>query len=131
MEALQKLIKNYDWNIQCWDDRYDRGLWAMIAPHPNHTYQVREITDGADIESMVLGDYFLDEGTWLPVTKGKNHSDILNKLNGKVELMIENDLWRDSVYDAFQKIVEEDYQNYGLKIAVENQEKCLLKPLGL
>ncbi len=131
MEALQQLIKKFDWNIQCWDDRYGRGVWAVVAPNPNHTYGLREITDGPDIESEVLGDYLIEEGSWLPVVKGKNLTDILMNLNSKVEDLVENEVWRDSVYNAFQHILEKDYENYGLRIALDNNEPPLIRPAHL
>lgn len=131
MDAIQELISKYDWNLQCWDDRYSRGIWAIVAPHANHTYEMREITDGGDIESATLGDYFYDEGSWLPVANGNNLMDVLEKLNDKIKTLIENDIWRSSVYDAFQQIIEENDGNYGLRIAIDNKDKALLKPKEL
>lgn len=54
MEAIQELILKYDWNLLCWEDRYSRGIWAIVAPDPNHTYEIREITDGEGILSTAL-----------------------------------------------------------------------------
>lgn len=64
MDALTELITRNDWNLLCWEDRYGRGIWAIVAPHPNHTYKIREITDeeGMLISIMkVLGFLLLME----------------------------------------------------------------------
>lgn len=53
MDKIQELISKNDWVLQCWDDRYSRGIWAIVAPHVNHVYEMRQITDGGDIESGV------------------------------------------------------------------------------
>jgi len=128
MDAIQKLILQYDWNLQCWDDRYSRGIWAIVAPQANHTYEMREISDGGDIESMVLGEYFYNEGSWLPVAIGDNLMNVLAKLNEKIQPFIDNNVWRSRVYDAFQQIIEITDGNYGLRIAIDNKDKALLKP---
>ncbi|MCP1161221.1 MULTISPECIES: hypothetical protein [Bacillus] len=114
MDKLQALISQNDWVLQCWDDRYSRGIWAIIAPHTNHVYEIREITDGRDIESMEIGEYFHNEGSWLPVVIGENLAEVLIKLNEKVTSYAENNLWKNKVYDAFQRIIEVNDGNYGL-----------------
>lgn len=128
MEALQELILKYDWNLLCWEDRYSRGIWAIVAPHPNHMYEMREITDGEGISSTALGFYFCNEGSWLPAANGSNLKDVLTKLDDKIKPMIGNDIWRSSVYDTFQHFLEEKYSNFGLEIALKNKVKILLKP---
>ncbi|HFO0450184.1 hypothetical protein ACP2W5_23240 [Bacillus paranthracis] len=131
MDALQELISKHNWNLQCWEDRYSRGIWAVVAPHPNHTYEVREITDGEGILSTELGFYFYNEGSWLPVANGDNLKDVLMKLDDKIKPMIDNTIWRRSVYDTFQHFLEENYSYYELEGALKNKVKVLLKPEGL
>ncbi|PGL78061.1 hypothetical protein CN931_23905 [Bacillus sp. AFS054943] len=128
MDALQELISRDDWNLQCWDDRYGRGIWAIVAPHPNHINKMREITDGEGMLSTELEFYFDNEGSWLPVANGKNLMDVLMKLDDKIKPTIDNAVWRRSVYDTFQHFLEEKYSNFGLEIAVKNKVKILLKP---
>ncbi|EJR72750.1 hypothetical protein [Bacillus cereus] len=131
MEALQELILKYDWNLLCWEDRYSRGIWAIVAPHPNHTYEIREITDGEGILSTALSFYFCNEGSWLPVANGSNLKGVLTKLDDKIKPMTGNEIWRSSVHDTFQHFLEEKYSNFELEIALKNKVKILLKPEDL
>ncbi|QWG92876.1 hypothetical protein [Bacillus mycoides] len=128
MEALQELISSYDWNLQCWEDRYSRGIWAIVAPHPSHTNEMREIIDGEAMFSTELGFYFYNEGSWLPVANGNNLMDVLTNLNDKIKPMIDNTIWKRSVYDTFQHFLEENYNNFSLEVALKNKVKILLKP---
>ncbi|EOO22134.1 hypothetical protein P5815_30495 [Bacillus cereus] len=128
MDALTELITRNDWNLLCWEDRYGRGIWAIVAPHPNHTYKIREITDEEGMLSTELGFYFHNEGSWLPVANGNNVKDVLMKLDAKIKLMIDNTIWRRSVNDTFQHFLEENYSNFGLEIALKNKVNILLKP---
>ncbi|PEY47920.1 hypothetical protein CN348_24465 [Bacillus cereus] len=131
MDALQELILKHDWNLLCWEDRYSRGIWAIVTPHPNHAYEIREITDGEGIISNELGFYFCNEGSWLPVAVGSNLKDVLMSLDGKIKPMIGNNIWRKGVYDTFQHFLEEKYSYYDLEIALKNKMRILLKPEGI
>ncbi|AFQ19943.1 hypothetical protein P9Y62_30830 [Bacillus thuringiensis] len=128
MDAITELITRNDWNLLCWEDRYSRGIWAIVAPHPYHTYKIREITDGEGMLSTELGFYFHNEGSWLPVANGNNLKDVFTKLDDKIKPMIDNTIWRRSVYDTFQHFLEEKYSDFGLEIALKNKVKILLKP---
>lgn len=128
MDKIQELITKYNWVLQCWDDRYERGIWAIVAPHVNYVYEVFEITDGPDIPSITLGEYFHDEGSWLPVAKGSNLTDALTKLEEKIPNYFDNGSWQNSVDNAFLRIIEVNDGHYGLQIAIENKDKYLLKP---
>lgn len=128
MEAIQTLISTYDWNFQCWKDRYGRGIWAVVAPLAYHTHEIREITDGGDIESMELGNYFSDEGAWLSVANGTELADVIEQLNWHVKPFVENEAWRTHIFLAFECIMLVNDGNYGLRIAVQNKEAALLKP---
>lgn len=131
MDAIQTLIAIYDWNFQCWQDRYGRGIWAVVAPLAIHTHEIREITDGGDIESMELGNYFSDEGAWLSVANGTELAEVIEQLNRHVKPFVENETWRARVSLAFERITELNDGNYGLRIAVQNKEATLLKPTHL
>jgi hypothetical protein len=128
MNKIQELIAKYDWVLQCWNDRYGRGIWAVVAPHVNYVYEMRQIIDGGDIESLTLGDYFHNEGSWLPVSNGCNLSEVLTKLEEKISNYIDNSSWQKSVDNAFLRIIEINDGHYGLQIAIENKDKYLLKP---
>lgn len=128
MDKIQDLISTNDWVLQCWNDRYSRGIWAIVAPHINHVHEMENITDGGDMESFELGDYFYNEGSWLPVENGSNLAEVLTKLNEKVSPFTQNKLWKEKVYDAFQRIIEVNDGDYGLKIALDKKDESLLKP---
>jgi len=84
---------------------------------------------GGDIPSITLGEYFHNEGSWLPVANGRNLIEALTKLEEKIPNYFENRSWQDSVYYAFMRIIEVNDGNYGLQIAIEeNKDKYLLEP---
>lgn len=125
MEIIQDIISKHDWILQCWDDRYGRGIWVVIAPQINHTYELREIIDGGSIESTTLADYLHKKGKWLPVTNSEHLTEALAALNSKLKQM-NNDTWRTNVYNAFQTILEVNDGSYGLKTAINNKNKSLI-----
>ena len=127
MTNIHALLKNHDWVLQCWDDRYGRGIWVMVAPHVNQVYEVREVMDGSDIESAVLGDYFDEEGVWLPVTHGATLSEALALLDDKIQHVVANETWRMSVEEALACVLEVNDGNYGLKVALANQMRALFQ----
>lgn len=131
MDAIQTLISTYDWNFECWKDRYGRGIWAVVAPLAIHTHEIREITDGGDIESMELGNYFSNEGAWLSVANGTELADIIKQLNQRVQPFVENETWRVRISLAFERITEVNDGDYGLRVAVQSKDAVLLEPLDL
>lgn len=128
MKSVQELITKHDWNLSCWDDRYGRGIWGIAAPHYAHSNELREITDGSDIESLELGFYLAGKGSWLPVVRGENLAEVMQALDAKASIYVNSDPLRNAAYKAFQHILEENYRSYGLAIAVENKEQVLLEP---
>lgn len=128
METLNKLIHEYNWELLSFPERYGNSVWVIIGPVINHVYQIREIKDGGDIESLELGYYFGGEGSWLPVTEAQDFHTALSKLESKVKDFVNDSDWRNAVYDAFECIMEENDGYYGLKTAVENKKRELMKP---
>jgi len=131
MDAIQTLISTYDWNFQCWQDRYGRGIWAVVAPLAIHTHEIQEITDGGDIESMELGNYFSNEGAWLSVVNGTELAGVIEQLNRDVKPFVGNETWRTRIYLAFERIMIVNDGNYGLRIAVQSKDDVLLEPVNL
>lgn len=127
MTNIDVLLTKYDWVLLSWDDRYGRGIWSMVAPNLNQAYDVREIMDGSDIESSVLGDYFNEEGAWMPVTHNETLSDALVFLDKKIQDVNESFEWRMLVSDAFGCVIEENDGDYGLKVAIDNHMEELFE----
>lgn len=128
MDALQKLLSEYNWNLHCWDDRYGRGLWAIVGPNENQTQEIKNIIDGGDTESYLLTDYLHEEGNWLPVVKEKKLVDALTILNTKIEPFVDNDIWKIGVSDAFATVIDKNDGGYGLKIAIDQKTDKLFTP---
>lgn len=40
--------------------------------------------------------------------------------------LTDNNSWKNSVYDAFQRIIEVNDGNYGLQIAIDQKDEALL-----
>jgi hypothetical protein len=94
--------------------------------------QIRDITDGADIEALELESYFNDQGSWLPVVTAKSVSEGLEMLDEKIKELEDNEDWKRSVADVFERITEVNDGSYGLSIAVnEKKENIFYKPAGL
>lgn len=130
MKAIEKLVIKDGWTLKCWDDRYGRGIWAIISPAASFVDEFQDITWGADIESLELGFYFAKKGSWLPVVNGKELLEVLESLDEKIKPLVENDEWQKAVYNAFERIVEVNDGAYGLA-AASRQEEVFEKPKGI
>lgn len=106
MEALDNLLKNKNWSLLFWDDRYQRGVWAVITPHINHAYEINQIAEGGDLESLGLNDYLCDEDAYLPLTYSNSLMEALTSLNEKVEQFQADADWETKVYNGFQAFLE-------------------------
>src|ERR1700730_17667907 len=53
-QPIDLLITKHDWALQCWGDRYGRGVWAVIGPVSSHLDVIRDTTDGGDNESVSI-----------------------------------------------------------------------------
>lgn len=73
LNTIDKLVSNEGWNIQSWRFRYGTELWVIASPLAEQLDQIREITEGADIEAIELASYFNNEGSWLPVVSAKTY----------------------------------------------------------
>ncbi|HJV44374.1 MAG TPA: hypothetical protein VJ824_01480 [Bacillota bacterium] len=129
MEALQTLIIKHSWDLHVWRERYGNGLYAMIAPPMGCVNEIPDISTGSDIEALELQFYLNDEGSWLPVVRGNNLEDVFKELEQKT--MVDNDTWKQAVYDAFECIFEESDHHYGLRVAIDNKVPALFKPSEL
>jgi len=105
MDKIQELIINKSWVMQCFDDLHGRGVWSIIVPHINAAYQLYELLDGGDTQSILAFDYLLDSGAWLPTALGKNMVECVEILELKVANFEEDPTWIDDVNKACQLIM--------------------------
>lgn len=128
MTSIGKLISDYNWIQLSFNERYGHGVWVVVGPVINHLYELASIKDGGDIESLNLGFYLQDEGSWLPTAFATDFETALKALEEKIKDMADNEKWRSAVYDGFECIYEMNDGYYGLKIAVDAKKAELMKP---
>ena len=128
MDKIKQYIRDGSgkWIFQCWEDRYNRGIWAILAPHINHVYELYEILDGGDMESTELGFYLAGDGAWLPTALCEDIETAIDHVN-RILMNFEYDSkWQDDVYEAFQTIIElKDELEF--KAALERREPSLIR----
>lgn len=122
MEKIQELVIKKSWILQCFDDRYNRGVWSVLVPHINAAYQLHELLDDGDNKSKFTSDYLLDRGAWLPTTLGHNLMSSLELLELKVGNFEQDPSWNDDVYNACQLIMECEFLT-----ALEREEPTLFR----
>lgn len=128
MELIEYFIKE-DWYLQSWRARYGSETWIVIAPQAGYLDQIREISTGGDIEATNITSYINNEGSWLPAIQAKNLTEGLELLNNKMAKYIEITDWRESVFNAFERIIEVSDGWQGLSIAVDDEkDPILVKP---
>lgn len=128
METINKLIDEHEWVLLAFRERYGSGVWVAIGPVINYLYELQQIKDGGDIQSLELGYYLQDEGSWLPTAFGENYCAAIESLENKIKEIAHSETWRSAVGEAFLTIYEEDDGNYGLKHAVDSKTPSLLSP---
>lgn len=128
MYTINKLIDEESWVLLSFRERYGNGVWVAIGPVINHLYELQQIKDGGDIQSICLGDYLENEGSWLPTALALDYYSAVDALEEKIKTFAHSDTWRSAVGDAFLTIYEEDDGSYGLKHAVEAKNPALLTP---
>lgn len=125
MESLNKFIAEKDWHLHSWQSRYGSGVYVGLFPNIYHAEQIVEISTGGDIEAAHLDFYFLDEGNWVPVSKGENLTTAIKRLESILGF---NEIWLKAVYECFEAIIEYSDNAYGLKVALDNKVPELFKP---
>ncbi|MEK5400118.1 hypothetical protein [Paenibacillus sp. FSL K6-2859] len=132
LNTIDKLVSNEGWNIQSWRFRYGTELWVIASPLAEQLDQIREITEGADIEAIELASYFNNEGSWLPVVSAKNISEGLEMLEQKIKVFENIEEWKQKVVGTFSRIIEVNDGGYGFSIAGnEKKESIFFAPDGL
>ncbi|SPU40690.1 Uncharacterised protein [Lysinibacillus capsici] len=83
MSSIGKLISDYNWIQLSFNERYGNGVWVVVGPIINHLYELANIKDGGDIESLNLGFYLQNEGSWLPTAFATDFETALKALEDK------------------------------------------------
>ncbi|MBD8523835.1 hypothetical protein [Lysinibacillus fusiformis] len=128
MNTIGKLITDRNWIQLSFNERYGHGVWIVVGPVINHLYELANIKDGGDIESLNLGFYLQNEGSWLPTAFATDFETALKTLEEKIKDIADNEKWQSAVYDGFDCIYEVNDGGYGLKIAVDAKKAELMKP---
>ncbi|MGP3788464.1 hypothetical protein [Paenibacillus sp. 1A_MP2] len=128
--AINQLV-SHGWTLEVWEARYGGDVWAMIGPAA-YVDQLRDITGGGDIEAVELEWYLDNKGSWIPAAQAKNVGEALNKLENKIELLVDNNEWKDAVHSVCLRIIEVSDGSYGLKTATNDlNEKTFCWPQGI
>ncbi|MGF6637264.1 hypothetical protein [Paraburkholderia sp. MM6662-R1] len=127
MTPIDLLITKHGYALQCWYDRYGRGVWALIGPVSAHLDVIRDTTEGGDAESVSIGEYFGDAGAWLPVVTASTWTAAIQALDQKLSGVPEDQLgrdteWGDAVFRAFERVVEIGPGNLGLNDDARDDE---------
>lgn len=103
MKYIYKLLDEHRWHLHVWDDRYSKGVWAMLAPSAIFCNEISEITDNEDYIDENTFAYFVEnEGAWLPVVLGNsNLNETLALLDKKVENLLKIKDFTYKVIDAY------------------------------
>ena len=108
MNTVNELVLK-GWTLQCWNDRYSRGVWAVVAPNYFQTHDVQDVLDGSDAESLNLGAYIQEHKAFLPIANGVNLQGALIALENKLLHLVKQEDWMPRVFDAFERIRETDW----------------------
>ena len=107
MSVFNDLI-SAGWTLQCWQDRYGKGVWAVMAPNYFQSHDIQDVLEGSDAESLNLG-FYLQEQERLPIVNRKDLDLALLALGSKLLKISDSEAWRKEVFDAFEKIRETDW----------------------
>lgn len=83
MQSISKLVEMYDWTFQVCQQRYGKGIWAIIGQQSEALNNIKDIITGTYIEALELEDYFRNEGSWLPAAYGNTVIESIDNLEKK------------------------------------------------
>ncbi|QPA61330.1 hypothetical protein [Lysinibacillus sphaericus] len=52
-----------------------------------YLYELQQIKDGGDTQSLELGYYLGDKGSWLPAAFGEDYCSAINALESKIKIL--------------------------------------------
>lgn len=100
---IDKLVSKEGFALQCWDDRYSKGVWAAMGTHDSEVDWVRELSSAGDLDMIPAMDYVFS-ATWLPYVTGKTVTEALTKLEARLAEILEDQLAR---YSDWAKLVSQ------------------------
>jgi hypothetical protein len=80
---IDKLVKEKNFILLTWDDRYSSGVWACCLPYLSQCEVVFEASTDGDLEMIPATEYLLN-AKWLPVLIGSSAMDALQKLEARL-----------------------------------------------
>lgn len=103
MKYIYTLLNDHRWHLHIWDDRYSKGLWAMLAPTAILCDKISETTESEDVCDETTVAYLVkNEGSWLPIVYGSSDlNETLMLLDKKVEKLLSIEDFKYKVIDAY------------------------------
>lgn len=109
-ERIDKLVTKTGFSLQCWDDRYSKGVWAALGTHESEVDCVRDLSSAGDLDMIPAMDYIFS-ADWLPYVTGRTLVEAMQKLEDRLAGLPEGQLnrrseWGDLVYEAIQRLAD-------------------------
>ena len=94
-KRIDKLVTQEDFSLQCWSDRYSKGVWAALGTHDSEVDWVRDLSSAGDLDMMPAMDYVFS-ANWLPYVTGRTLTEALTNLEARLAELPEGQLSRQS-----------------------------------
>lgn len=117
-----RLVAKNGFVLQCWDDRYSKGIWAVCLPQSDYCEDVNSASSAGDLDMLPATDYLLDsDADWLPIAVGNDLMDALEKLEARLtqidfsQFQADSD-WMKAVFaalDHFSEVTNDAAHDYG------------------
>jgi hypothetical protein len=109
-ERIDKLVTHEGYSLQCWDDRYSKGVWAALGSWENQVDTVRNLSSDGDLDMIPAMDYVFS-ADWLPYVTGRTLTDALQKLEERLASLPQTQLnrngqWIKLVSDAIEALAD-------------------------
>ena len=98
------------WTLECWQDRYGKGVWAVMASNYFQSHDIQDVLEGSDAENLNLS-FYLQGQEFLPIVVRKDLDLALLALGSKLLKYSDSEAWRQEVFDVFEKIRETDWSS--------------------
>lgn len=106
---IDKLVKEKNFVLLVWDDRYSDGAWACCLPYLYQCEVVRDASDGGDTTMIPETEYLLNT-KWLPVLNtGSSAMDSIQKLEARLATLptdfLNNNNWVNATGEAIDYLI--------------------------
>lgn len=107
---IDALVTKHGFALESWDDRYSKGVWAVLSPSEDLTGDIMAASSDGDLDMIPATGYVL--GTdWLPVVTGESFVQALNLLEARLatlppEMIGRGTDWSNAVLDALSNLRE-------------------------